>query len=131
MPSLGSHPTVGVPRSNRIVRAGWVIVATDCSFAEKGGPHPYIVGEGEARAGLDSVRAARQMPELTLDVRTVVRGETPGGHATPWTGIVGPRYAPDVQIVGVAAIAPAANRANILAMNAAVNKRLAPYVALS
>jgi pimeloyl-ACP methyl ester carboxylesterase len=131
MPSLVSQPTVGIPALDRIVKKGWVIVATDYSFAEKGGPHPYLIGEGEARAALDSVRAARQMNELTLDTRTVVWGHSQGGHAALWTGIVGPRYAPDVEIVGVAAIAPAANMVNILAINPNVDKRLGPYIALS
>ena len=117
MPSLLSTPTKGIPWRNRIVMAGWVVVATDYSFAEKGGPHPYLIGEGEARATLDSVRAARQMSELTLDKRMVVWGYSQGGHAALWTGIVGPRYAPDLEILGVAAIAPAANIKNILAMN--------------
>src|SRR5947207_5056278 len=54
MPSLLSAPTKGIPERNRIVMAGWVVVATDYSFAEKGGPHPYLIGEGEARATLDS-----------------------------------------------------------------------------
>ena len=131
MPSLVSEPTVGIPALDQIVKAGWVIVATDYSFAEKGGPHPYLIGDGEARAGLDSVRAARQMPKLTLDERTVVWGHSQGGHSALWTGIVGLRYAPDVKIVGLAAIAPAANMANILAMNIAVDKRLGPYIARS
>jgi acetyl esterase/lipase len=131
MPSLVSAPTVGIPAVDRVAKAGWAIVATDYSFAEKSGPHPYLIGEGEARAGLDSLRAARQMPELTLDERTVVWGHSQGGHSALWTGIVGPNYAPDVKIVGVAAIAPAANMANILAMNVAVDKRLGPYLALS
>ena len=131
MPSLVSVPTLGIPALDRIVKAGWVIVATDYSFAEKGGPHPYLIGEGEARAALDSVRAARQMPELALDARTVVWGHSQGGHAALWTGIIGPRYAPDVQVVGVAAIAPAANMTHILAMSPAVDKRLGPYLAFS
>jgi hypothetical protein len=62
MPSVLSMPSKGVPWRDRIVMAGWVVVATDYSFAEKGGPHPYLIGEGEARAALDSVRGARQMP---------------------------------------------------------------------
>ncbi|RZN13424.1 hypothetical protein CWO90_45050 [Bradyrhizobium sp. Leo121] len=131
MPSLLSAPAVGIPVLDRIVRAGWVIVATDYSFAEKGGPHPYLIGEGEARAALDSVRAARQMPELTLDPRTVVWGYSQGGHAALWTGIIGPRYAPEIEIAGVAAIAPGTNLLNIFAMNQGVDKRLGPYVALS
>jgi pimeloyl-ACP methyl ester carboxylesterase len=131
MPSLVSAPTEGIPACDRIVTAGWVVVATDYSFAEKGGPHPYLIGEGEARAALDSVRAARQMSELTLDKRTVVWGHSQGGHAALWTGVVGPRYAPDLEILGVAAIAPAANIKNILAMNVAVDKRFGAYLALS
>ena len=131
MPSLLSASTKGIPWCNRIVMAGWVVVATDYSFAEKGGPHPYLIGEGEARAALDSVRAARQMSELTLDKRMVIWGYSQGGHAALWTGIIGPRYAPDLEVLGVAAIAPAANIKNSLAMNVEVNKRFGPYLALS
>ena len=131
MPSLLSMPTKGIPWCNRIVMAGWVAVATDYSFAEKGGPHPYLIGEGEARAALDSVRAARQMPELTLDKRMVMWGYSQGGHAALWTGIVGPRYAPDLEILGVAAIAPPANIRKILAMNVEADKPFGPYLALS
>src|SRR5437763_13542481 len=109
MPSLLSMPTKGIPERDRIVMAGWVVIATDYSFAEKGGPHPYLIGEGEARATLDSVRAARQMADLTLDKRLVVWGYSQGGHAALWTGIVGPRYAPHLEILSVVAIAPATN----------------------
>jgi pimeloyl-ACP methyl ester carboxylesterase len=131
MPSLLSAPTAGIPARDGIVMAGWVVVATDYSFAERGGPHPYLIGEGEARAALDSVRAARQMSELTLDKRMVVWGYSQGGHAALWTGMIGQRYAPELEILGVAAIAPAANIKNILAMNVAVDKRFGPYLALS
>src|SRR5215467_11775070 len=131
MPSLLSFPSKGIPERDRILMAGWVVVATDYSFAEKGGPHPYLIGEGEARAALDSVRAARQIPDLTLDRRTVVWGYSQGGHAALWTGIIGPRYAPDLEIRGVAAIAPAANIENILSMNLEGNKLFGPFLALS
>ena len=131
MPSVLSMPSKGVPWRDRIVMAGWVVVATDYSFAEKDGPHPYLIGEGEARAALDSVRAAKQMPELTLDKRTVIWGYSQGGHAALWSGIVGPRYAPDLEILGIAAIAPPANVEKSLAMNVEADKRFGPYLALS
>ena len=131
MPSLLSAPTEGIPGCDQIVKAGWVVIATDYSFAEKGGPHPYLIGEGEARATLDSIRAARQMSEPSLGKRMVVWGYSQGGHAALWTGIVGPRYAPELEILGVAAIAPAANIKNILAMSVEVEKMFGPYVALS
>jgi len=131
MPSLLSAPAAGIPVRNQIMKAGWVVVETDYSFAEKGGPHPYLIGEGEARAALDSVRAARQMSELTLDQRVVVWGHSQGGHAALWSGIVGPRYAPELEILGVAAIAPAANIKSILEMNVLMDKRFGPYLALA
>jgi len=131
MPSLLSAPSKGILERNQIVTAGWVVVATDYSFAEKGGPHPYLIGEGEARAALDSVRAAQQISELTLGKHIVVWGYSQGGHAALWTGIVGPRYAPDLEIRGVAAIAPAADIEKSLAMNVEADKRFGPYLALS
>ncbi len=131
MPSLLSASTKGVAERDRIVMAGWVVVATDYSFAEKDGPHPYLIGEGEARAALDSVRAARQISGLTLDKRIVVWGYSQGGHAALWTGIIGPRYASDLEILGVAAIAPPANIKNALAMNLEADKRFGPYIAAS
>lgn len=129
MPSLVSAPTEGVPARDGVLAEGWVVVATDYSFAEKGGPHPYLIGEGEARAALDSVRATRQMPELVLDERTVAWGHSQGGHSALWTAIVAPRYAPEVKLLGVAAIAPAADMRRILAVNEQVDKRLGPYLA--
>jgi pimeloyl-ACP methyl ester carboxylesterase len=131
MPSLLSAASKGIPERNQILMAGWVVVATDYSFAEKDGPHPYLIGEGEARAALDSVRAARQLSELTLDRRMVVWGYSQGGHAALWTGIVAPCYAPDLEIRGVVAIAPATNIEKILAMNVEADKRFGPYLALS
>jgi acetyl esterase/lipase len=129
MPSLLSSPTEGMPARDRVVSAGWVVVATDYSFAERDGPHPFLIGEGEARAVLDSVRAARHMPELSLDARTVVWGHSQGGHAALWSGIVAPRYAPDINVVGVVAISPAAGMADILALNPEVERGVGPYVA--
>jgi pimeloyl-ACP methyl ester carboxylesterase len=131
MPSLFSAPSAGIPARDRIAMAGWVVVETDYSFAEKGGPHPYLIGEGEARAALDALRAARQISELTLDKRMVVWGYSQGGHTALWTGIIGARYAPELAILGVAAIAPAANIKNILAMNVGVDKLFGPYLALA
>lgn len=129
MPSVMPAPSEGIPAREEIIANGWVVVATDYGFAERGGPHPYLIGEGEARSALDAVRAARRMPELQLDERTVVWGHSQGGHAALWTGIAGTRYAPEIRIVGVAAVAPAADVRKILELNPMADKLLGPYVA--
>lgn len=86
---------------------GWIFVAPDYSGLGTAGHHEYLVGEGEARSTLDAVRAARRIDGIGASDRTVVWGHSQGGHASLWTGIVAPAYAPDVPIAGVGGIAPA------------------------
>jgi acetyl esterase/lipase len=82
------------------------VVATDYPGLGTAGPHPYLIGESAARAVLDSVRAARSMPNGSGN-RFAVWGHSQGGHAALFTGLTARRYAPDLQLVGVAAAAPA------------------------
>lgn len=96
-----------IPGAANALAEGWVIVATDYTGLGTPGPHPYLVGEGEARAVLDSVRAAREFSEVDLSPRTVVWGHSQGGGAALWTGSIAPTYAPEVDVAGVVGIAPA------------------------
>jgi hypothetical protein len=73
-----AHPTTGiVPRcapslalfvfqqmqgSKELLEQGYTIAATDYPGLGTPGPHPYLVGLSEARAVIDSVRAARSFP---------------------------------------------------------------------
>ncbi len=102
---LGAGATPAVPE---LMAMGAVLVATDYIGMGTPGPDPYLIGEGEAHSVLDSVRAARQLTELTLAPETVVWGHSQGGHSALWTGILAPQYAPDTRVIGVAALAPAA-----------------------
>ncbi len=113
MPSTVTTPFEGVPALDAVVRNGWVLVATDYETNGQG-VHPYLIGDGESRSAVDAVRAARQMPELTLDPRTVAWGHSQGGHAALAAGVFGPSYAPDVRLSGIAAFAPASNMQRIM-----------------
>lgn len=94
---------------DEVLEQGWAVVATDYVGLGTQGPHPYVIGRGEARSVLDSVRAAQEIDATVLDDRTVVWGHSQGGHAALWTGMLAPDYAPELQIAGVAALAPASN----------------------
>jgi acetyl esterase/lipase len=109
-PSLLPKPfeAGATPALSEIVANGWVLVATDYVGLGTAGPHPYLIGEPVARSVLDSVRAARQLNDVELEERIVVWGHSQGGHAALWTGILAPEYAPDVDVIGVAALSPAA-----------------------
>ncbi len=53
---------------------GFVIAATDYVGLGGQGMHPYLIGVSEARAVLDSVRAARQPPDAAASDRFAVWG---------------------------------------------------------
>ena len=86
---------------------GYVVAATDYPGLGTPGVHPYLIGESEGRSVLDSVRAARDLPDSGASGRFAVWGHSQGGHAALYTGELAARYAPDLKLVGVAAAAPA------------------------
>ncbi|HET7761968.1 MAG TPA: lipase family protein, partial [Phycicoccus sp.] len=92
-----------------VLARGWAYVGTDYVGLGTAGPHPYLVGQGEGRSVLDSVRAAHHLDGVVLGDDTVVWGHSQGGHAALWTGALAPTYAPDLTIDGIAALAPATN----------------------
>lgn len=108
-PSLLDEPFANVPALRQAIDKGWVFVATDYVGLGTPGPHPYLIGEGQARSALDSIRAVGQMKEFRLSDGAVVWGHSQGGHAALWTGGLAPSYAPELNILGVAAVAPASD----------------------
>lgn len=108
-PSLLDEPFAHVPALRPLLDNGWIFVATDYAGQGTPGPHPYLIGEGQARSALDAVRAARRIDGLGVGELTVVWGHSQGGHAALWTGMLAPGYASDVPLAGVAAAAPASD----------------------
>lgn len=129
-PSLLAHPFANVPALPALLEQGWIYLATDYAGLGTAGPHPYLIGEGEARSTLDAVRALRHVQGVTPGRATVVWGHSQGGHAALWTGILAPSYAPDVELLGVAAIAPASDLRPLLeaAQHTPVGRILSAYV---
>ena len=91
----------------RAVERGYAMVAPDYPGLGSDGVHPLLVGRATARSVLDAVRATQQIPGAAAGNRFAVWGESQGGHAALWTGQRAKQYAPDLDLVGVAAIAPA------------------------
>ena len=92
-----------------IIDNGWALVATDYIGLGTEGPHPYLIGASTAYAALDARRAASDLDDARLGDQTVVWGHSQGGGAALWTGALADSYAPDVELAGVAALAPASN----------------------
>ncbi len=110
-PSLGPNAVPGqtVAPMSSLVRNGWGVVATDYTGEGTRGSYPYLIGQGEGRSVLDSIRAAHQVAGLNLSPQTVVWGHSQGGHAALWAGQLAPSYAPELQIDGIAALSPASD----------------------
>ena len=96
----------GTPGVTEAIRRGYVFVAPDYPGLGSAMPHPYLVGTSTGQSVLDAVRAARSIPGAASGSGFAVWGESQGGHAALWTGQLARRYAPDLQLMGVAAAAP-------------------------
>ena len=71
-----------------LLDAGYVVAAPDYQGLGTRGPHPYLVGDSEAKNTLDAVRAARNLPEAEASRDFAVWGHSQGGHASLFTGQV-------------------------------------------
>lgn len=106
-PSLLADPTVSMFGARQALANGWVWAATDYPGLGTPGPHPYLIGESESRAVVDIVRAAGDLEGTGAGTRWAVWGHSQGGHAALWSGIIDDGYGSGLDLVGVAAAAPA------------------------
>jgi alpha-beta hydrolase superfamily lysophospholipase len=109
-----SRAGVAVPDLARLLDAGYVVAATDYEGLGTPGPHPYLVGESEGRSVLDAARAAERIDGAGAGNQVGARGHSQGGQAALFAGILAPETAPDLELLGVIASAPAAELATLL-----------------
>ena len=109
-----SRTGVHVPDLSRLLDAGYVVAATDYEGLGTPGAHPYLIGVSEGRGLLDAARAAARIEGTGAGARVVAMGHSQGGQAALFAGRLAPGYAPDLDLVGVVASAPAAELATLL-----------------
>jgi alpha-beta hydrolase superfamily lysophospholipase len=93
----------------RLLDHGLVVAATDYQGLGTPGPARPAIGLAAGHALLDVARAARQLPGTGASGRVVLAGHSEGGHAALWAAELAPAYAPELQVVGAAALAPGAD----------------------
>ncbi len=116
-PSLIDDPTKVMEALPELVAAGYVIAASDYQGLGTSSRHPYLVGQVEAMNALDSVRAARLLPQTDATGRFAVWGHSQGGHASLFTGQMSASYAPELELVGVAAGGPVPDLVELFEFN--------------
>jgi pimeloyl-ACP methyl ester carboxylesterase len=115
-PSNPSHPDIDYvyPELNAWLKQGWAVVRTDYQGLGTPGTHPYLIGAAAAHDAVDIIRAGRHLAPLS---RTwVAAGHSQGGHAALFTAALGPKYAPELKLKGVASFAPASHIGTLVAL---------------
>lgn len=110
-PSRDDSNFTVIPALADAIRRGYTVIAPDYPGLGSDMVHPALVGVSTGRAVLDAVRAARDVRGVNAGLRFAVWGESQGGHAALWTGQIARSYAPELDLVGIAAIVPPTNLA--------------------
>ncbi len=84
---------------------GWAIAVSDMVGLGTAGTHTYEVGRDQGTALIDIARAAERLDGTGLDASTPVAfwGYSQGGTSAGWAAQLAASYAPDLNVVAVAA----------------------------
>jgi pimeloyl-ACP methyl ester carboxylesterase len=96
-----------------VIGTPFIVAITDYEGLGTPGVHPYLVGHSEGHSVLDSARAARAIAGAAASAKTMVFGHSQGGGAALWAAELAPTYAPDDDVIGAIAGAPAAELPSI------------------
>ena len=108
-----------------------VHVATDyIGLGPVGEVHPYLSGPSEGNSVIDAVRAARNLADAHAGTRWLAIGHSQGGHAALFAGERADDYAPELDLLGTVALAPAAELAETYGPLDAVVARIVGVMAL-
>jgi pimeloyl-ACP methyl ester carboxylesterase len=107
--TIGVFGPAGSSRLGQLLERGLVVAATDYQGLGTLGLARFSIGLAAGRAVLDAARAAGQLAGAGASGRVVLVGHSEGGHAVLWAAELARSYAPELQVTGVAAIAPAAD----------------------
>ncbi|MGW3958284.1 lipase family protein [Amycolatopsis sp. NPDC005003] len=93
------------PGLDDLLDAGYAVAVPDYEGYQPEPKTTYVVGRSEGPAVIDAVRAAQRLPAagLSTSAKVVFRGYSQGGGAAAWAGELQPSYAPELNLVGVAA----------------------------
>jgi pimeloyl-ACP methyl ester carboxylesterase len=88
-------------------RQGWIVTTSDYEGLGTPGRHPYLVGESEGRSVVDAALAAAQLPDADASDQLLIAGYSQGGHGALFAREVAAEWAPELEVVGTFAGAPA------------------------
>lgn len=109
-PSRAPTPLTQIPFVNDMLASGWVVTAPDYAGAGgTGSGEKYLVNAEQGRDLVNAVRAAQGLSETGAGNRYATYGESQGGEIALAGGALGPDYAPDLELIGIGAVAAASD----------------------
>ncbi|KYF87272.1 lipase [Sorangium cellulosum] len=104
-----AHPWNEYPHGllSAFLDRGWAVAMTDYEGLGTDGLHPYLLGESQAHGILDIALAARRLFPAELSRKLAIVGHSQGGQAALFGAHHAPTWTPDLDLRGVAAMAPA------------------------
>ncbi|MCB9373657.1 MAG: alpha/beta hydrolase [Microthrixaceae bacterium] len=91
-----------------LVQDGFLVAATDYEGLGTPGVHPYLDGVSAGNALIDAARAAAGLPGVDTAPATLFWGYSQGGQAAVFAAQQAADHAPDLDVRGTVAAAPAA-----------------------
>ena len=93
------------PAVDKLIGAGYAVAVTDYEGYSPTTTPTYITGQSEGTAVIDSVRAAQRLPAAGLSgtAKVAFQGYSQGGGAAMWAAEKQAAYAPELNLVSVAA----------------------------
>ncbi|WP_067702155.1 alpha/beta hydrolase family protein [Nocardia jejuensis] len=91
------------------VAAGYAVAQTDYQGLGTQGSHGYLIGNAEQRAVTDMARAAREI-DNRIGTRWVAMGHSQGGQAAIFADAQAQQWAPELELLGAVALAPASHQ---------------------
>lgn len=113
-PSRTPNPESAIPWVGEMLARGWVVTASDYAGLGTSGVEGYLIGGDEAQDVLNSVRALKYIPDAQAGNAFAVWGHSQGGHSALFTAAEASTYAPELNLVGTVASAPAAELVPLL-----------------
>jgi pimeloyl-ACP methyl ester carboxylesterase len=107
----GSAPRV--PALDALIARGYVVAMSDYQGLGTPGPAAYLNGPAQGKAALDVARAARNFGPAGTGSRVAMYGFSQGGQTSIWAASLAAQYAPELTLLGVAAVAPAARHLDL------------------
>lgn len=87
------------------LKAGYAVLVSDYPGYTTGDTPTYLAGRAQGQAVLDLFRAASLLPGagLSASARAAIWGYSQGGQSAAWAGELKSSYAPNLNLVGIAA----------------------------